>query len=66
VFLELLHDRGLLYYISIAKYEGKDFDGEVIAHVGNRQAFPEGGHIFDQLFDIMRDGIVLDGRHLQV
>ena len=33
VFLELLHDRGLLYCVSIAKFEGKDKDGEILAYI---------------------------------
>jgi hypothetical protein len=66
VFLELLHNRSLLYCISIAKFEGKDSDHEVIAHVANREAFPNGGHIFDQLSDIMEHGIIVGNRHLQV
>lgn len=45
VCLELLHDRGLLSCISIAKFKGKDSDKEIIVHIANREAYPNGGHI---------------------
>ena len=63
--LELLHDRGLLSCISIAKYEGKDSQSEVLVYIGNWYAFLLGGHILDQLKDLMDRGIIVDGRHLQ-
>ena len=65
VCLELLHDRGLLSCISIAKFEGKDSDKEVIIHIVNREAYPNGGHILDQLRDLKQLGISIDNRHLQ-
>jgi len=51
--LELLHDRGLLSCISIAKFEEKDSDKKIIVHIANRKAYPNGGHILDQLRDLM-------------
>ena len=65
VCLELLHDRGLLSCISIAKFEGKDSDKEVLVHIANREAYPNGGHILDQLCDLMQLGITIDNRHMQ-
>ena len=64
IFLELLHDHGLLSCISIAKYEGKDTEKEVLVHIGNEEAFPRGGHILDQFKDLMANGITVDDRHL--
>lgn len=65
VCLERLHDRGLLNCISIAKFEGKDSHKEVIVFIANRKAYPNGGHILDQLCDLMQLGITIDNRHLQ-
>lgn len=44
-FLELLHDKGLMYCVSLANLKGKDSEVEIFAHVANREAFLEGGHI---------------------
>ena len=65
VCLEFFHNRELLSCISIAKFEGKDLDKEVIVHIANREAYPNGGHILDQLRDLMQLGITIDNRHLQ-
>lgn len=65
MFLELPHDRGLLYCVSIAKFEGIDYELEVLAHVANVQAFPNGGHVFDQLRLLMSGGLHFGGRTLQ-
>jgi hypothetical protein len=62
----LLHDRGLLYCVSIAKFEGKDKDGEILAHIGNPMAFPNGGHLLEQVENLMEDGIQVDNCHLDV
>ena len=51
--------------ISIAKFEGKDSAKEVIVHIANREAYPNGGHILVQLRDLMQLGISIDNRHLQ-
>ena len=51
--------------ISIAKFERKYSDKEFIVHIANREAYPNGGHIFDQLRDLMQLGIIIDNRHLQ-
>jgi hypothetical protein len=64
IFLELLHNQGLLSCISIAKYEGKDTEKELLVHIGNEEACPRGGHILDQLKDLMANGITVDDRHL--
>jgi hypothetical protein len=64
IFLELLHDQGLLSCISIAKYEGKDAEKEVLVHIGNEEAFPCGGHLLDQLKDLMANGTTVDDCHL--
>ena len=64
IFFELLHDCGLLSCISIAKYEGKDTKKEVLVHIGNEEAFPCGGHILDQLNDLMANDITMDDRLL--
>ena len=37
----------------------------MLVHIGNRDAFPLGGHILDQLKDLMDRSIMVDGRHLQ-
>ena len=63
--LELLHDRGLLSCISITKYEVEDSQSEVFVYTGNRDEFPLGGHILDQLKDLMDRSIVVDGRQLR-
>ena len=49
VFLELLHNEGLLYYIFLANYEGKNKDGEILAHIANPMNFLDGGHLMDQI-----------------
>jgi len=64
--LELLHDRGLLSCISIAKFEGKDTDSELMAHIGNTQAFRTGGHLLDRLRAFMHNGISIGDRRLSV
>ena len=55
--MELLHDRGLLFCISLAKFEGKDSESEILAHVANQEAFPSGGHIFNQLQVLMNESL---------
>lgn len=32
---KFLHDRGFLYYMSLAKFKGKDSNAEVLAHIAN-------------------------------
>lgn len=66
VFLELLHDHGLMYCISIAKFEGQDKDDQVLAHIGNFEAFPLGGHLLDQLASMMQNGLMIDDHNVQV
>jgi hypothetical protein len=67
IFIELLADRGLLSCVSLAKFDGKDARLEVEAHVANRETWPDGGHLFDQLQQLMVHGLKLeDGRHIQI
>jgi hypothetical protein len=64
IFFEILHNQGLLSCISIAKYKNKDTEKEVLVHIKNQEAFPRGGHIFDQLKDLMANGIIVNDCHL--
>jgi hypothetical protein len=66
IFLELLHDRGIIYWISIAKFEGKDSDDQILAHIGNPEAFPHSGHLLHQLGRLISNGIDVHGRKLAV
>lgn len=52
----MLHDKDLLYCISIAKFEGNDFELEVLAHVANGKVFLEGTHI-QSTGDAHEDGL---------
>lgn len=64
VSLEFLHDMGLRYCVSIAKWEEKNSEKEVVAHVANGVAFPNGGHIFNQLRVLMENGMCVGGMTL--
>lgn len=66
VFLELLPGQGLLYCISKAKFEGKDFEREIIAYIGNCKAWPARRHTLNQLKDLMESGLSFNGWHLNV
>jgi hypothetical protein len=35
-------------------------------HIKKFEAFPLGGHLLDQLSSLMRDGLMIDDRNLQV
>lgn len=52
VSVELLHDKKC---VSLAKFEGKDYEMEVLAHVANEEAFH--GGIFYQLCSVMDTGL---------
>ena len=66
VFLELIHDHGLLYCISLAKYEDKDKDSKILAHIANPMVFPQGNHLLDQIRIMIDGGIMVDDRRLKV
>lgn len=41
-------------------------DSEIMAHIGNVQAFPTGGHLLDRLRTLMHNGISVGTRDLLV
>lgn len=46
--------------MSLAKFEGKDLEGKVLAHVAKGEAFPKGAMFFYHLWSLMDNGLHID------
>lgn len=65
MFLELLHNKGVLYCVSLAKFGRKDYEKEVLAHIANGEAFPKRDHVFDQLHVLVESAFRIGDWSLQ-